>query len=964
MTAADLVTRAEAGDAYARHARPALWEKLHAIGLDVVYERGQGDYLYYRETDGAEVEVLDMLGGFGASLFGHSHPELVARAHDVLAAGRPFAAQASVRSLAAELAERLSTAIGRSTGRSYVATFASSGAEAVEAAIKHAELERDLRLRAIASGLRRTISQVRLGLREQTVGVPPDFLARAGRLLGLPRPDSLDDLFERIVAASREALDRAPVCLAVERAFHGKTTGALQLTFNPGYREPWRRIGPRVTFLPAEDEPAIERAVEAARVPFLDLQIDERGQLALLERSLVNVAACFVEPIQGEGGIRELSNGYLAALRRAADAGQFPLVLDEIQSGMGRTGTFLASEPSGVRGDYYLLAKALGGGLAKISALLVDRERYVPDFGLLHTSTFAEDDFSSAIGLGALDLLERDGASLQHRCREQGEHLLARLRALQARYPDVLADVRGRGLMVGVELASQAGSPSPLVRALSEQSQLGFFASGYLLREHRIRVAPTLSLLQTVRVEPSAFVSTAALDRFCDALECLLRLLRGGDSFRLARFLTGSRAEPSPSTPAGARPQPPLPAPSGSSAPSTARRVAFLGHFLQPGDMRDWDPGLAALSADECQRFLDRTRGQLEPLVSDRLEVHSAAGESVDLTVIALPFSSAQAMDALRAGEPGWLLELIDAGVALARRLGCGVVGFGGYTSILTSSCRTIVEPDLAITSGNSLTAATAMDALRQAAARLGVQRPRLGVLGAAGNIGAVLAILAADWLDDILLIGRPSAVGRLERAAGDAYAEAWQQVVRHGASAGLAGAIAGTRAARALSAQGQASASQVGEALRAGLAAELGEAAPVRVATDMDALKTCDLILTATNSPRPVVGVEHLGPGPLVICDVAAPRDTDPAIVGQRPDVTLLRGGILRAPLGQTLRIAGMSLEPGQVFGCLAETIVLGQSGVRDGLSYGKLTAGQVRRMLRLALQHGWSVEERPLRP
>ncbi len=86
--------------AYARFARPRLHEILRAVGLDVVYERGQGDYLYSRDSQGAEWKVLDLLGGFGASLLGHNHPELIARAQQILAAQRPFNAQASVRGFA------------------------------------------------------------------------------------------------------------------------------------------------------------------------------------------------------------------------------------------------------------------------------------------------------------------------------------------------------------------------------------------------------------------------------------------------------------------------------------------------------------------------------------------------------------------------------------------------------------------------------------------------------------------------------------------------------------------------------------------------------------------------------------------------------------------------------------------------------------------------------------------------
>src|SRR2546430_752020 len=104
----------EAGaEAFARYLKPRLMQLLRAIRLDVVYERGQGDWLHYREPGGSAVQVLDLLGGYGASLLGHNHPELVARAREVLERGLAFNAQASARALAGRLAERLSAIVGR-----------------------------------------------------------------------------------------------------------------------------------------------------------------------------------------------------------------------------------------------------------------------------------------------------------------------------------------------------------------------------------------------------------------------------------------------------------------------------------------------------------------------------------------------------------------------------------------------------------------------------------------------------------------------------------------------------------------------------------------------------------------------------------------------------------------------------------------------------------------------------------
>src|SRR6185295_17147193 len=211
---------------------------------------------------------------------------------------------------------------------------------------------------------------------------------------------------------------------------------------------------------------------------------DPAGRVRLFERSLLSVAACFLEPIQGEGGVRPLAKEYLSELQQRCSSRNVPLVIDEIQSGMGRTGRFLACHRLGVRGDYYLLSKGLGGGLAKISALIISRRRYRPEFSMLHTSTFAEDDFSSAIAMRTLDILERGDWALLEECEQKGRYLRDGLRQIQERYPDVLKEVRGAGLMVGVEFQELSRSSSSLLRQLSAQADLVYCIAGYLLHEH------------------------------------------------------------------------------------------------------------------------------------------------------------------------------------------------------------------------------------------------------------------------------------------------------------------------------------------------------------------------------------------------------------------------------------------------------------------------------------------------
>jgi len=947
----------EAGrDAFETHLKPYLAKLLSAIGLDVVYTRGQGDYLYYRDADG-EHEVLDMLGGFGAALFGHNHPDLVRRAIKVLEAGRSFVAQGSARSYAGLLAERLSHMVGRTTGRQYVATLANSGAEAVEAALKHAELERAQRVQDFFADLKRTFKAIRIELNKGTTLLPDALCAEARRILDVPEIADLDELEYHLVRYNQRVLEAESWYLAIKGAFHGKTTGALKLTHNPEFRNPWYRVGIQARFVPANDDEALRQMITEARTTCYTVVLSETGAIRLEARIWSRIVACLVEPIQGEGGIHELSRSFVHALRAGADHEEYPLIIDEIQTGMGRTGTFLASEVSGVRGDYYLFSKSLGGGLAKISAMLVERERYIELFGYLHTSTFAEDDFSCAIALGTLELLDQDQSALIQTCREKGGYLLKRLRDLQARYPQVISDVRGRGLMIGVELRPPRDSASSLLRVAAEQNLISFLLSGYLLKEHHIRVAPTLSANNTVRIQPSAYISHAELDRFCQSLERAVEIIARSDGRRFVYFLVNRRDQGVADTSAHRLPVEVVKSAPAHPVASISRKVACLAHFISPEDLLHWDPTLQPLDATACAELIERVSEIVEPfLVADQI-VSSSLGERISLTVIGLPLTSEQMMCRLRNGSARAIVDLIEQGVDLARRLGCVQVGFAGYTSIASNNCLSLSEDRIGLTSGNSLTAAAAIDATHLAAQQLGIpiETARLGVVGGAGNIGRVLTEIEAEAVDSIVLVGRPGTHRRLVRLAERIYADAWQRLLRGEAECGIAGSIARSRAADRLC---QAPSTEaIGARIYQAFASEPEATPPIRITTDLAELRSCNLIISATNSPEPIIRPEHLGNEPTVICDVSVPSDIQPAVLVDCPWVRVIKGGIVRLPLDQNLSIGGMDLPDGQLYACLSEVVLLGLAGIQTHFSYGPLQPERVRHIRQLARQHGFTV-------
>lgn len=246
--------------------------------------------------------------------------------------------------------------------------------------------------------------------------------------------------------------DRAEIIVA-ENNFHGRTTTIVGFSSDESYRE---------GFGPFADG--------FRRVPFGDAQ-------AIADAISDNTCAVLIEPIQGEAGIVVPPDGYLRELRAICDRHNVLLILDEIQSGLGRTGRWFAHEHEGIKPDGLILGKALGGGVYPVSALVGTRELMsVFDPGS-HGSTFGGNALAARIGLEALSVIEEE--RLVERSAEMGSYLLARLRAMRS---NIVKDVRGRGLWVGVEVDPNVASGRSVCDALLAEGILSKDTHGTVLR--------------------------------------------------------------------------------------------------------------------------------------------------------------------------------------------------------------------------------------------------------------------------------------------------------------------------------------------------------------------------------------------------------------------------------------------------------------------------------------------------
>ena len=233
--------------------------------------------------------------------------------------------------------------------------------------------------------------------------------------------------------------------IAAHGGFHGKTMGALSVTGRPQYRQPFAPLLPDVTF-----------------VPF--------GDVDALRARLAADCAVLLEPVQAEGGVRVPPEGYLRAVRAACDEVGAVLVLDEIQSGMGRLGAWWGADLAGVVPDVLLTGKVLGGGVMPVGGVVATEAMFAPLNAdpLLHSSTFAGNPLAAAAVTATIGAIESEG--LVERTRELGPQVRGLAEDAVGRHcPHLVTEVRGEGLLVGIEFVSSDVATEFLMGLLDEQ---------------------------------------------------------------------------------------------------------------------------------------------------------------------------------------------------------------------------------------------------------------------------------------------------------------------------------------------------------------------------------------------------------------------------------------------------------------------------------------------------------------
>jgi acetylornithine aminotransferase len=304
-----------------------------------------------------------------------------------------------------------------------------------------------------------------LGHTSNLAATPP-AIALAERLVGLVGDPTARVFFCNSGAEANEAafkltrLTGRGTVVVADRGFHGRTMGALALTAQPAKADPFRPLPGDVRVVPYGDAAALHEAVDES------------------------VAAVFLEPILGESGVVVPPAGYLAAARSAADAAGALLVLDEVQTGIGRTGAWFAHQHEGVRPDVVTLAKGLAGGLPVGACIGLGRAASLFTPGS-HGSTFGGNPVSTRAALAVLDAIESDG--LLDRAKVVGQRLAD---GIAARSGGAVVHVRGRGLMLAAVVGPPPAPRAPEIERAAKANGLLVNAIG----PDVIRFVPPLTL--------------------------------------------------------------------------------------------------------------------------------------------------------------------------------------------------------------------------------------------------------------------------------------------------------------------------------------------------------------------------------------------------------------------------------------------------------------------------------------
>ncbi len=895
---------------YKNYIRPTIAKLLDMLKLDKNYFQGSGDTLKYKNAEGKIIEVLDLVGGYGANLLGHNNSEISSIVLDSVTS-EPNNVQGSLREASAQLGVKFSELLEKETNQTYICHLSNSGTEAVEAALKIAALR----------GYERRVQYRQNNLQALNIlrTIDPKELEKINtNLLKKLKLKKASELIDFVIGHNKNIFKKSFTYLAIEGSYHGKTLGSLNVTYQDTYKEKFLQ-NKNCIFVKRNNIDDLKEKIKSAEREFY--YFDEiTNKLTLKKLSfLIGIIA---EPIQGEAGIYELDKSFLKALRKTADSTGSILIFDEIQCGLYRTGTLSAASPLNIVADVYTFSKSLGGGYSKIAATLINNNSYYPQFGVLHTSTFAEDGLSSKIALRALEILSNENNI--KRATFAANSLIEKLSLLQKEFSNILSPIRGKGLMLGVEIKEECLNNFYEFKLYSDIGLIGHLFSSALLNNENIRISPTLSNTKTLRIEPSIYFSNTQIDFALKGLRNLLIQFQNKNmSYFFSNLADGIKIDEA--TPVKA-----------NFKRKNTECAVFLNHLIHTDDARKVFGAFKHFDDKTLEKFMTAFAEISEFNIYDIQELEYTNGKKIDVIFMGFPVSTKILFGFMKARMSNFINAKIQQAINRSINMGATTVGLGQFTSIVSKNGLVLDSHGINLTTGNAYTVALGVEgALKLCKEKLGKSKDlNITCIGAAGNIISVATAILADNASKINLIYHTELNKSLKMQI--AFKRIIQEIIKSNSKNTLVSKI------KKIVTKNSDIISLYNKNKFKGL---------IEISTDLNTLKESDLIFSGTNSQKAIITNEFISDN-TVIVDVGVPSNIDPNI--NKKNVFINHGGLAKLPTKFHYHNPSYPLKRGQSFACAAETMALSINGSKNILHIGDLTREKVQSSVKYAKKAG----------
>ncbi|HET6245130.1 MAG: aminotransferase class III-fold pyridoxal phosphate-dependent enzyme [Bacteroidetes bacterium] len=862
---------------------------LELFGLNVNYTSGTANHLFYKNDENIEVCVLDVTGSYGINLLGHNNP-VVKKIAENISTFPPNFIQGSKSPEKEKLFEKLISRIEDHAGKkNWRCELANTGTEIIELALKICLKKWEKRKLEWHQEQTRTINYLYNG----------------------------DKGIKKEIQASYAFLKDGPVIIHLKGSFHGKTLGALSVMGNPQYKAEFPMAINGVEILATEEILEDIIAVYVKTYTYFNSKTQRMQQ-----KQCCPVCAVIIEPIQGEGGVVKVPEHFLSALSRIQKKWSIPVISDEIQCGLYRTGPFSALPGKILTADIYCFGKALGAGLAKISALCYQAATFDENIYSYHSSSFSEDFLGCYAANEFLDCIEKSNKDYFP--------LVEQLQNFASAYPEFVKEVRGEGLMAAIELREEALNNSFITKFFKDLHKLGYWISSILLNREQIRMYPTLTAPMAFRIQPSVQFNNADFLHLTKGLANFFEAVKKGNLQYLFGHLIPLSSQPILK---------PLPAQVQTNYfPSDA--AVFICHPIDLGHLSHIVDLVEGYGDENLEEVLDEVREEQSFTIYHTDSLENAIGEKMNVVFLGIPLTSTSFFKALRSGKRlEWIKKIQDA-IDWANEKGARSIGLGQYTSIITGNGMYVNSSSATLTTGNAYTASLAIQAIRLAIQEKKVKNPNICIIGASGNIASVIAETLIKDSAKMTLVYRQD----------PANSQAIQENIR----AFIENSSKGNNfPSQFIGFQNISSSdSSFNELQKA--------AAPFLSFThDIETAIHADVIVLGTNQPGAVLYLKHVKKGAIVL-DISVPPNASDDLVS-RSDITYIKGGIAALPgtgsQEQALESVILPFGPGECFACMAETFGLGFAQIKGKRFTGDLTTKSVMEITRIIEQQGFSL-------